>query len=287
MQQQSPSIGTATGTLVDSSNKHNVAVRCHYDFMHKYAAGSDEDTMLRDSTRFMIQMHEVLVQLKGYVHGDDDKDPLDIKNSAYPPVVSTLGSIPPEVRRHIKDLYACRTLNDMHDFVNDIQQPPNHVLIPDVPFFMFGGISVGRAYAHPSSGDTVCGAQIGGMVTVTNGHWPICSGDKVQWYFMFEADQFDIHGLRLDQGANNGEAQDMRDNTVASRKRAAEDQYGTYNTNRGADFVGKAATSVQVKSCCPKFGARCYGDLIRVFGVAQNNARPWDKVDILMCKQSN
>ena len=41
--------------------------------------------------------------------------------------------------------------------------------------FYFVGVSLGLAYAHPHSGDTVASVMIGGLRTVLNGHFQVFS----------------------------------------------------------------------------------------------------------------
>ncbi len=54
------------------------------------------------------------------------------------------------------------------------------------------GVSLGTAWAHPSSGDTVASVMIGGLRTVQNGAFPIHTNDLVCIYFDDERDLFEV-----------------------------------------------------------------------------------------------
>jgi hypothetical protein len=65
-----------------------------------------------------------------------------------------------------------------------------NVELQETPFFQIQGYSLGRAFASSLSGDTVFSVLIGGCATVINGHFPMHTGQLVQWYFGFEDRQF-------------------------------------------------------------------------------------------------
>lgn len=68
------------------------------------------------------------------------------------------------------------------------------------------GISLGMAYAHPNSGDTVASVMIGGLRTVRNGHYAVHTNDLLVFYFDDEMPFFDAYGARLAPDAHdNGE----------------------------------------------------------------------------------
>lgn len=62
--------------------------------------------------------------------------------------------------------------------------------------FYVVGISLGLAYAHPSSGDTVASVMIGGLRTVQNGAFPVHTNDLLCVYFDDERDFFEHDGAR-------------------------------------------------------------------------------------------
>jgi hypothetical protein len=60
--------------------------------------------------------------------------------------------------------------------------------------FYVVGISLGTAWAHPSTGDTVASVMIGGLRTVQNGAFPIHTNDLICIYFDDERDFFEVCG---------------------------------------------------------------------------------------------
>jgi hypothetical protein len=53
-------------------------------------------------------------------------------------------------------------------------------------------VSLGTAWAHPSTGDTVASVMIGGLRTVQNGAFPIHTNDLICIYFDDERDFFEV-----------------------------------------------------------------------------------------------
>lgn len=58
------------------------------------------------------------------------------------------------------------------------------------------GVSLGTAWAHPSSGDTVASVMIGGLKTVLNGAFPMHTNDPIMIYFEDERVLFEDDGGR-------------------------------------------------------------------------------------------
>lgn len=58
--------------------------------------------------------------------------------------------------------------------------------------FYVVGISLGTAWAHPSTGDTVASVMIGGLRTVQNGAFPVHTNDLLCIYFDDERDFFEV-----------------------------------------------------------------------------------------------
>ena len=69
--------------------------------------------------------------------------------------------------------------------------------IQSMPQFYFQGVSLGLAYAHPDSGDTVGTVMYGGLRTVMNGPCRANTGQPVMWIFEFESALFDTDGRRI------------------------------------------------------------------------------------------
>ena len=66
------------------------------------------------------------------------------------------------------------------------------VQIENLMEFYVVGVSLGTAWAHPSSGDTVASVMIGGLKTIQNGAFPIHTNDLICIYFDDERDLFEV-----------------------------------------------------------------------------------------------
>lgn len=67
----------------------------------------------------------------------------------------------------------------------------------ETAFLQMQGYALGRAFASSISGDTVFSVLIGGCATVLNGHFPMYTGQLVQWYFGFESSMFHANNEEL------------------------------------------------------------------------------------------
>ena len=112
---------------------------------------------------------------------------------AYPSVISTMGGTNAFVKRWIAvhnfmagNLHDTESLKkDFFEFINTKNNPlfqvgkHEHSLtlmekkINNMLEFYFVGVSLGMAYAHPHSGDTVATVMVGGLKTVLNGAFPV------------------------------------------------------------------------------------------------------------------
>ncbi len=68
----------------------------------------------------------------------------------------------------------------------------NQLQIENLMEFYVVGVSLGTAWAHPSSGDTVASVMIGGLRTVQNGAFPVHTNDLLCIYFDDERDLFEV-----------------------------------------------------------------------------------------------
>ena len=345
-----PSLGTAVGTLAETSNKHNIVVKTHYDALLKWV-NNDQQILLKDKARFAMLPHEIAVILSNYLFAEETADPMSIRKAAYPPVVTNLANLRNDVRLFLATIYDSvidpDTLREIKTRLPEyatrllfngpigVPLPPVQPAPDDIrqlPYFSFGGVALGNAFAHPSSGDTVAGTQIGGIITVQNGAFPIHTNDMVQWYFQFESPFFDENGdrkFRVVRGLNPEDprvvqypdgagfvnianidgrqvraalnapgprgAQDHDRVNAENRKRRHETEYGSfpgqrYNNETVFDDtkqdLSKASSVIHPKSFTHNGDNDRFFDKLRVFGIALGSARPWDKVDIMICRQS-
>lgn len=180
----------------------------------------------------------------------------------------------------------------------------------------FVGVSLGLAYAHPNSGDTVASVMIGGLRTVQNGDYHVHTNDLLMFYFDEERDLFERDGSRIDRkttcSAPATEAERVRflltffhDGTVvphadntdrASRKEMERKVY--YDRGNG-NFPGREsnekANTFRIKpyivsrhkiSADHHHSQHFPCDKARVFGRAISNAQPFEMVDIQLSRQA-
>lgn len=176
--------------------------------------------------------------------------------------------------------------------------------------FHFVGISLGTAYAHAHSGDTVASVMVGGLKTILNGAYQVHTNDLLMFYFDEESIFFDSDGSRAKRSTHVVRDHDdkilmsdsalkwmnyettglhLTHDTYAAKKRKvyhAQEQ-GTYLGNEthgstpGKDHVGKVKPYLQ-----SKHGEEFPNDKRRVFGRAISNAQPYEMLDIVLSRQS-
>ena len=78
------------------------------------------------------------------------------------------------------------------DAIKDDRRTAIKFQINNMIDFYVVGISLGTAWAHPSSGDTVASVMIGGLRTVLNGAFPVHTNDLLCVYFDDERDFFEV-----------------------------------------------------------------------------------------------
>jgi hypothetical protein len=179
-----------------------------------------------------------------------------------------------------------------------------------LPFCHVQGYSLGVAYANHRQGDIVCAVQVGGMISVRNGHFECQTGDMVQWYFDWEAPMFygddtadhrigerrydDLVGAEnlFDQGRDqvallaqlrlikpeNRANQYRPDGSTAKRKRHVDLQLGV--------TAGKINIPYPKPYVISTTHGEHYGDRMRVFAKCVNGGRAHDMIDIMLMTQS-
>lgn len=214
------SLGSATGTRLDSGCKHIQQCRVSQDHLTRLAENGAE-SLLQRKYQYAVHKDELVLgvgsewSLSPPLHG----------NNAYPRVISNLGDVESGTQNLIKFAYHnIRSIverelfrkmfqnDDRNEFWrvklhnNDGEEPfiPLHPHgVPDVATslpVMFDCIPVGYSntvgYAHRETGDTMTSVMIGGLRTVRNGDFEVHCGDLIQWYWPFERDCFTQDGKR-------------------------------------------------------------------------------------------
>jgi hypothetical protein len=313
-----PSIGTATGSRVDSAAKHIMACKVDSRALQNWIA--------QPTTCFEKENHLHTNKNKWCMHKDEivlnttkKKDLSDGCVKGYPMVVTTLGDIHPMTMLYIAQLYSqsevfnfynmwkIENYNEYQEYRESNQYALSSIAtefrsedekitvdmqIKSLPEFRCQGVALGQAWASYLSGDTVASVLVGGMMTVLNGHFPMHTGDEVQWYFDFESCCFNSdntgrvpNGCRLSPHNNNLE-RSKKQNHMNQRVFGSNNGIGRSN---GLKDVNKI---VRVKSYRMKheegiYTGDHYGDKSRVFAKCISGGRPFDAVDIMIMTQSS
>lgn len=165
-----------------------------------------------------------------------------------------------------------------------------------MPEFYFEGVSLGLAYAHPDSGDTVGTVMYGGLRTVMNGPFKANTGQPVMWIFEFEAKLFDSAGRRIFnnkelphivedgfakiQGAMGSTMVNL-DGKTLDRKRWNDRENGNLPGYAGKKNIFMLKPYVR----CDDYGENIL-DRERVCGTYISSAREFEMVDIKLQRQA-
>ena len=297
MQGSGISIGSATGTRLDSAAKHIMACRVHTNLIKKLLTnGVDADReLMRDKHRYCVTKDEMVVNVTTPLFANG----LSVSRSAYPLITSHLSQLDLEARNFLSDLYSKQTPMQFDNCLNTASSnlpPTSHKRY--LPFCTFQGYSLGTAWASDKTGDTVCSVIIGGMVTVRNGAFPMQTGQMVQWYFDFEEEKFShAHHQENEVGSrhlhNDARHPSRFQEQISAKRQKFNDErdYGMpiYGTS-GDKTSEKSKTVFRIKpyKMYRHNGTISdhYGDKIRVFGKCLGCAEPWGFVDVMLMTQS-
>ena len=245
------SLGSATGSRVDSAAKHTMPCKLDGRF---FRAGLAEGSEFGDNTLHALR-NQFMMQKDEIVMNTTKKFQSNSGSQAYPLVITTLGQFADApMRDFLLELYSSASVHDFTQFSKSKSEPRTAwqtSLTPSdletfkkkmeyLPDFRCQGVALGQAFASHLSGDTVATVLVGGMATVMNGHFEMFSGilqrrvvacvvtsavacisntvsgagDDVQWYFDFEKPKFQaVTNHLVDQGCRilNGNRNDILD----------------------------------------------------------------------------
>jgi hypothetical protein len=224
-----PSLAQATNTRLDSACKHIQQCRVSTDDMMRFVS-DQSDELIRNKYRYCIHKDELVV---GVGRPWDPKTVVKrTSNSAYPKVISNLGSLAdrPDTCVAINMIrfmnHYARSMEERQKIINFFNEDRfvdgaifddegESTRLPGLEAFRSdrGAINTKRfmpfmndyfavgfantiGYAHANSGDTMTSVMIGGLRTVMNGDFEIFAGDVVQFYWSFEKDDFMPNGRR-------------------------------------------------------------------------------------------
>ncbi|KAJ1463776.1 hypothetical protein T484DRAFT_1758588 [Baffinella frigidus] len=178
-----------------------------------------------------------------------------------------------------------------------------------LPYFKTLGYSVGTAYAHERSGDTMASIMIGGINTCLNGAFPLQTGDRVMWYLTkAEAEMFMANGERI----NSGDKSPMQTNLTGSfpnltlkniethvekiRSIGKTDRDNQRSVVKAKQAYAKQQNGIELPGNSFKDAVALIkpffyknasdGDFERVFAVCLSPAAPFEMVDIIISHQS-
>jgi hypothetical protein len=306
-----PGIAAATGTVLDSAAKHTMACKVDEEKMHVFA---EADNIINNKHKYCVNRHELVLNT-----GNVWKTRSGSVSSAYPLIVSNMGDLHEDVKLFVKAAYAslqtAKDLGPTLKFLNDTKPTDAKDAkiknqLTTLPFCHVQGYSLGVAYANHRQGDIVCAVQVGGMVSVRNGHFPCNTGDMVQWYFDWEKDMF----YAVAEGI---------DNEAGQRKEQAALRTVIMTTNANANYTTRKQAVTAALAAAPAAGANRqqaarqafaarelgmsngkinvpypkpyvvskthgehYGDQIRVFAKCVNGGRAHDMIDVMLMTQS-
>lgn len=352
------SLASSTHTRVDSASKHIMPCKVHTDYMASLV-GPDIDNAHRElqtnKHKYSVAKDDIVIGIGRPMYGSSI---FSAKKRAYPPVISTLGQMQAFVRRFIAlQNFLTRKYDDTQNLkaialdiigetgavsrineaigVNNFTRYANakaaspitvkvdqhavQLQITSLMEFYFMGVSLGLAYAHPNTGDTVCSVMVGGMRTVLNGAFQIHTNDLLMFYFDDELPFFRDDGSRVDRGGFEllFDTQDHANKTFrtisgylcggdvpdATNSRTgltqAETQRKNYYDRGNGNYPGQAPQKVQTAKIKPYIvsafadanpgvsGVQHFPcDKARIFGKALSNAQPFENVDIMLSRQS-
>jgi hypothetical protein len=265
-----------------------------------------------------------------------------VGNSAYPRIISNLGALADDgdgmvainmirfMNHYARTIRERKLIIDF--FLRDVHTPAQFRMAPEEPmveagpnceafrragstsmmgtnahvgmmYDFFGvGVASTLGYAHANSGDTMSSVMIGGLRTVQNGDFELFTGDLVQFYWMFEKDDFTQDGRRkpyLDiwEGETPQNVDPRTTENFRSAKRDAEGRETwerrpdaqirqTYHDLSYGQRAGKEKIVAKIKPYIADEENPRLFDWYRVFAVAISGARPNEACDIKISRQS-
>lgn len=295
------SLGTITGTVVDSAAKHIRQCKVHSDIMAVWADCSQHE-MHQNRMKYITHKDDLVLNVTQKIGRS-----LCNKMDAYPCCISNFADIDRNTQSAMMWLYDSAAPRDFLEKVKMIGKNMTDA-IPDIsnwaysrgvqfdqantkrlekclsklPYMQAQGYAQTAGYATALSGDTVLSVLIGGIVTVRNGHFPMRCGQTVQWYFNFEKDAFchqhmsmgfsdwDI-GARVDENA----PPNADDVPLTDRRGKMEGHPSRVLFALPKPYVINSANCVEF-----------YGDKIRIFAKCIGGGGAHEMVDLQLMTQS-
>lgn len=296
-----PSLGTATGSRVDSAAKHIMACKVDTKLLASWlpssAMGNSEQFMHQNKLQFCMHKDEIVLNTSRRL-----VESMHVTH-AYPMVITTLGDMEKTTKLFLAHLYSQSSASEFYSLIESLKRNPSNAgyynrfwrdslnathpdhstsgtnygdndkivrEIRELPDFRCQGVALGQAFASYLSGDTVASVFVGGVVTVQNGIYPMNSGDLVQWYFHFETSDFDAKGLRdqkrIRQASNDPNIFSAVEQVGGEYKQRHVDKRQKYMDERlfgGSAGMGSGNSSHGVKSAGNMIFIKSYKPLLK------------------------
>ena len=327
------SLGSATGTNIESGCKH--ILTCRLD-TEKMRVLSDDSRDLGKNPKYNMNQGD-MVLTSGAQWG---KGSVLRREDAYPLVLTNLGDLKQEGKNLIKFLYHnVSSVYERKQFIDAFNGDPASVVrlkhvdggddfikqkdgMPQIHETLMNqlcdctsfGVALTVAYATGTKGDTAGSVMIGGMVTVTNGDFPVKTGDIIQFYWDFERDCFDKYGYRkvmnaavhvpgdptkpTDPGQFHFDNQNPSKNADTDAPLTGPNEpWSISDGDQAKKVFNTRGNDIRYRDRQPRITAfvkpykedekceRLY-DKIRIIGRANNDCTPGHKVDIILGRQS-
>ena len=284
------SIGSATGTLLDSAAKHTMACKVDDDLFVSWNKDTQNArrNLKQHKYKYAMQKHELVLNVSQRLRGCSAT-----KAKAYPSVITAVADMDLRIKKRLTDLYACVKAVDFIEMCdtdeqyeweegNDARNTTLEQMWSTMPFFTVQGYSLGTAWATAECGDTVGTVLVGGMITVRNGAFACRAGETVQFYFEWEEGKFrtasTVHGVAGSRILNNDVMPAVKAVTEARKRRR--------EMEAGEEFATGNKCIAFPKPYKLSEGNDCYGDRIRVFAKCISGGRPFDMIDLMLMTQS-
>lgn len=302
------SIGTMTGTVVDSAAKHIRQCKVNTDLMGVWSSCTPQE-LHQNRYKYITHKDDLVLNVTQKIGRA-----LSNKVDVYPSVVSTFADIDLNAQCAMMYLYdSARPLDFLQKVAaiagTDIARRGNleadiaawagpkffnprfDVSVPIVktkfdsfiarmPYLQAQGYAQTVGYASAVSGDTVLSVLIGGIVTVRNGHFPMRCGQAVQWYFNFEKDLFSSqHGAA---GVAEWDIGSRIDVPVAGEPLPLTDRRGKMEGHPLRTLFALPKPYVIASLT----GDEHYGDKIRIFARCIGGGGAHEMVDLQLMTQS-
>jgi hypothetical protein len=278
----------------------------------------DNSLLIQHKHKYCLARDELAIEVSQVM--DAGSDHLARRCQPYPMVISSFTGLCAEANL----VYACLMhtttpfsshLSEIFDIIKGQTFRGNLSLtayhqIKTLPYFRTMGYSVGTAYAHENSGDTIASVMIGGISTVLNGAYQLHTGDKVMWYLTTgEKEMFAQDGRRVyvpdnpmaldedgnippfsykdvEKFVNDIKAASVRSNGNGN-KRKLDDTKSRFQQNLIGVDLGNDSAKNEIALIKPFYHRNASdGDYERVFATCISPAGPFEMVDIMISRQS-